>query len=199
MWCNQKKEGSKPNSTLTICATLSDLIFADLLHHDKTSDLLPYTSLPTLPVYILWSETYASATHINQHNRIHNNHHLPFTFIRMSTITHFPTADCSSKCRLQKLPKSTGFLTTKCSSKIRFLLRSSLSHVHLHQLGQVAGAVECSNNQPSPLLTELLTPTFTKIWSRVQASCLLNVPQKSDDHSAIIALLAEIRHLDLSL
>ncbi len=81
----------------------------------------------------------------------------------MPTITHFPTADCSSKCKLQKLPESTSFLTTKCSSKIRFLLRSSPSHVHLHQPGQVAGATKCSNNQPSLQLTELLTPTFTKI------------------------------------
>jgi hypothetical protein len=48
-----KREGSKPNSTLTVCATLSDLVFANLLHQDKTSDLLPYTSPPTLPVYIL--------------------------------------------------------------------------------------------------------------------------------------------------
>ncbi len=143
--------------------TLSDLVFAGLLHQDKTSDLLPYTSLPTLPVYILLSETYTSSTHTNQQNRIHSNHRLPLTFIRMSTITHFPTANYSSKYRLQKLPKSTGFLTTKCSSQIRFLLRSSPSHVHLHQLGQVASAAECFNNQPSPLLIELLTPTFTKI------------------------------------
>jgi hypothetical protein len=71
---------------------------------------------------------------------------------KMLTSTSFPTVDHSSKCKLQKLPESTSFLTTKCSLKIRLLLRSSPSHVHLHLLGQVASVAECSNNQPSVLL-----------------------------------------------
>ncbi len=64
-------------------------------------------------------------------------------------------------------------LLQKCSSKIRLLLRSSLSHVPLQLLGQVAGAAECYSNQPNLRLTELLTPIFT----RVLTSCFLNVPK----------------------
>jgi len=59
--------------------------------------------------------------------------------------------------RIQKLPESTSFLTPEYSSKFRILLRSNPSYVHHHLLGQVAGVAENSNNQPSPLKTELYT------------------------------------------
>jgi hypothetical protein len=70
-------------------------------------------------------------------------------------------------------PKAQAFFTTKSSSKIRLLLRSSLSHVPLQLLGQVVGTTECSSNQPNLWLTEFFTPIFT----RVQTSCFLNVPK----------------------
>ncbi len=118
-------------------------------------------------MYILWSKTYKYFAHTHQQNKFHKIHRMSLTFTKMLISTNFPVAD------YKHCPKAQAFLLRKCSSKIRLLLRSSLSHVPLQLLGQVAGATECSSNHPNPPLTEFLTPIFT----RVQTSCLLNVPK----------------------
>ncbi len=193
-----KREGSKPNSTPTVRATLIDLVFSDLLHQDKTFDLLPCTSPPTLPVYILWLETYTSFTHTNTQSRIHNSQRLTLTFTKMLTSTNFLTTDYSSECRLQKSPESTSFLIAKCSSTIRLLLGFIPSHVSLHLLGQVAGATECSNNQPS-----FPTQSYSPQHTHKNPKCILSASrmfiQGPSTYSAKITSSAKIRRLSLSI
>jgi hypothetical protein len=86
-------------------------------------------------------------------------------------------------------------MTTKCSSKIILLLRSSLPYVHLHLLGQVVGAAESSNNQPSPP-----TQSYLHLHSQknIQGASFLPPecsPPRSNYYSAKI-VLPKIRHLD---
>ncbi len=51
--CNQKREGARPNNTLTVCLSLNNLVISELLIQNTTTDPFPLTSSPSLPVYIL--------------------------------------------------------------------------------------------------------------------------------------------------
>jgi hypothetical protein len=135
--CHQKKEGARSNNTLTYCMGLSNVVMSELLGQNTTTDPFPCTSSLSIPVCILWS--------IIRHN---------------SYAYKLAWQNCRnqrSHLAYKNLPESTSFMTPEYSSKFRLLFRSSLSYVHHHLLGQVAGATKNSNNQPSPLKTELYT------------------------------------------
>ncbi len=138
--CVTKKRGSEFKQHTDRLHDPKRPCVSDLFHIDKTSDLLPDTSLLIVPdVHSMIKNIQVFCSHkpaeqISQHpspaSHIHKNankYKLP----------------C---CRLQTLLESTSFLTTKCSSKIALLLRSSPSQIPLHLFGQVTSATECSSN-----------------------------------------------------
>jgi hypothetical protein len=132
-----KREGARSNNTLTYCMGLSNVVMFELLGQNTTTDPFLHTSSLSIPICILWS------------------------IIRHNSYSYKSTGqNCKnqrSHLAYKNLRESTSFLTLEYSSKFRLQFRSSPSYVHHHLLGQVAGAAENSNNQPSPLKTELYT------------------------------------------
>jgi hypothetical protein len=50
---NKKKEGARPNNTLSYCMGLSNIAISELLGQNTTTDPFPHTSSLSIPVYIL--------------------------------------------------------------------------------------------------------------------------------------------------
>jgi hypothetical protein len=53
--CNQKREGARPNNTLSYCKGLNNVLISELLRQNTTTDPFPHTSSLSILVYILWS------------------------------------------------------------------------------------------------------------------------------------------------
>ncbi len=51
--CNQKKEGERPNNTLTICMGLGNLVISELLQQNTTTDPFPHTSSLSISICIV--------------------------------------------------------------------------------------------------------------------------------------------------
>jgi len=110
----------------------------------------------------------------------HNHWSFPSYFVSECSCMHSMINNQTQLLRIQigsielQKPKLTSRIHKNCQraqaswlqnihqSLDSYILRSSPSHVHHHLLGQVAGAAENSNNQPSPLKQNSIS-SFTKI------------------------------------
>ncbi len=85
-FCNQKREGARPNNTMSYCKGLSNVVIYELLWQNTTTDPFPHTSSLSIPVCILWSTSRHSfyLCKLAKHNFRNQNSYLVFHRIRLT-------------------------------------------------------------------------------------------------------------------